>query len=106
MDLRVQKLKKAFLLLCILLFLIDLGDDGCLGPTKSLIGWGHHGIRKQTESFSLAIRPLPPKIKILSVPYANSLVAIPHIAIQEICNALNFMRKIQIPGRSCGGIPL
>ncbi len=106
MLLNMRKLKQASILLCILLFLIDLGDDGCLGPTKSRTGWGHHGIRKQTESFSHAIRPLPQKTKTLSVPYANTLIAIPHIIIQETSNILNFSQKFHLPGRGSGGVPL
>jgi hypothetical protein len=105
MALRVRKLKKALLLLCIFLFLIDLGHDGRLGPAKSRIGWGH-GFRLQTEAYSHAIRPLPPKTKIPFMLYVDTAVAMPHIGIQITCNVANLIKKYYLPGHGSGGVPL
>jgi len=105
MALSVRKLKKALLLLCILLFLIDLEDDGRIGPTKSRIGWGHR-IRKQTESLSHAIRPLFPKTKITSMLCMNTPIAAFQIIIQETRNSLNFTQNSHLQGGSSGGVPL
>jgi hypothetical protein len=106
MALRVLKLKKPLLLLCILLFLIDLGHDGRLGPAKSRIGWGH-GFRLQTEAYSHAIRPLPSKTKIPFMQlYVNTAVPMLHIGIQITCNVANLVKKYYLPGHGSGGVPL
>jgi hypothetical protein len=99
------KMQKALLLLCIFLFLIDLGDDGRIGLNKSPSGWGHV-IHEQTDSLSQAVRPLPLRAKILSVVCVKSSIDAPQSIIQETCNFLIFLENDHLQGRSSGGVPL
>jgi hypothetical protein len=99
------KLHKALLLLCIFLFLIDLGDDGRLGLNKSPSGWGHV-IHAQTDALSQAVRPLPLKAKSYSTTGVKTPVGVPQIIIPETYNILILVDNHHHQGRGSGGVPL
>jgi hypothetical protein len=99
------KMQKALLLLCIFLFLIDLGDDGRIGLNKSPSGWGHV-IHEKTVSFSQVVRPLPLKAKSHSTACVKTPVGAPQSIIHEIYNILIFFENTHLQSRSSGGIPL
>lgn len=99
------KMQKALLLLCIFLFLIDLGDDGGIGLNKSPSGWGHV-IHEQTVSFSQVVRPLPLKAKSHSTACVKAPVGVPQIIIHETYNMLILIENRHLQGRGSGGVPL
>jgi len=97
--------KKTIIFLCMLMFLVDLAEDGRIGPAKSRIGWGH-GFSTYTESFSHDIRPLPQKTKNASTFSVDDPLAAPHTIIPETSNIMNFIETSLLEGHSSGGVPL